>query len=303
MFGLAGGSVGGLIVSVVESRGIVAAAPSPESFYRVASIEVGVIHPVALAIAAIVVIMSLLWEPSRPHSLDEHFAAIRAEQLFVRVRYAALAPLVVLAAFAWSVAVSHSAVALAGGSPRVVGLELALVASAYLFAAFVVVATLFGPLRRMLARLGASSPRAVDPVTTTGVAAVVALLLLAVGIWKGEPSGENSEILGIFGVLKRPEVDLRPFVNIAVIAVGAYLAPIVCMHRPRRHGGSRRLISSIALVILPAISTITDDRALDRYPEVAESIEQFAPLGRIALRIFRRTVDVNEHEPVDGDAS
>ena len=100
-------------------------------------------------------------------------------------------------------------------------------ASVALFLAMVAVATALLPLTRRILAVGSDSvPQLLDPVVTGGAALAVVLLLFAIGIALGDTGGEGRGILGIFGVLKREELDLRPVANAALLAGGAYIAPI-----------------------------------------------------------------------------
>ena len=134
------------------------------------------------------------------------------------------------------------------------------------------------------------SPRLLDPLTTAGVTLVVGLLTIGAGVALGDTGGDGPTPLAIFGVMKRNELDLRPLVHVACIAVAAFLAQVAFAQR-----GGARLVVALAVVAgtfglhLRAARAKIDDAPLWR------AIERGAPLGKIALALTRRISD-HDHD-------
>ncbi len=251
--------------------------------------DFGVLAPLALVVSLAVAALHIYFEPRAPRAPAEIFAAIRAEPVLSRSRTAAAAPLVVLAAFAGTVALAHVArTELAGGAAAGVGLELAGVTAAISFAGALVVLALVPPMRRALAAGADRMPRLVDPIFTGGLALVVALLLLVVGVRTGDAGGDGGTALAIFGVLGRPELDLRPVLDVLAIAACAYIFPVALA---QRRGRALRGALVAFVVVAGALAwTAHQARALDASPAVTRAIER-APLGKISLAVLRRATD------------
>src|SRR6185436_15918646 len=125
-----------------------------------------------------------------------------------------------------------------------------------------------------------------------------ALGVLAIGITVGDTGGGGegaiAGFLGIFGVLKRAELDLRPIVDLLAMVVAAYVAPIVfARHRPISSG---RLVVAGVLAVLPLAMTVHASRALGAESSgggqaVARLVERSAPLGKVALAVLRKATD------------
>ena len=69
-----------------------------------------------------------------------------------------------------------------------------------------------------------------EPVLAVLIGLALGGLLFAFAVWTGTPSGAGGA-LAVFGVLKRPELDLRAPGLLVVLSAAAYLAP----HPGRRH--------------------------------------------------------------------
>jgi choline-sulfatase len=147
---------------------------------------------------------------------------------------------------------------------------------------------LLPPVRRGLASAATRWPRAIDPAVTGGAALGACLAVVALGVHLGDSGGDGAAVVGVLGVLKRGELDLRPVVDVAAIAACAWLAPLALTGRPAR---PLALLVALAGVIGPACVTVREARALERRPGVARAVERYAPLGRIGLAIARRVTD------------
>ena len=143
-------------------------------------------------------------------------------------------------------------------------------------------------VRRTLAAAAERWPRAIDPVTTGGIAAAVSVAIIALGVARGGTGGEGEGVLAIFGVLKRSELDLRPVVDLGAIACCAWLAPLALAGRPAR---PLAILIGLAAIAAPVFATLQAARGLEHAPSIARALERHASLGRIALALVRKATD------------
>jgi arylsulfatase A-like enzyme len=254
--------------------------------------DAGLLAPVALAVGVAAVVASVVLDPAQPPSPRAFLAALRLRAVGRPADVAAFVPLAVLAGFAWMTLSAQLARALfaVDVAPALSGVALASASLAVgLFVALVVLA-LVPPLRRALATASEGRPGFVDPAVTGGVALVVAASLFALGIARGGVSGEGG-LLGIYGVLKRPELDLRAPALLCVALAGAFLGPAVLARVP----GPVAFALGLASLGLTARSAT----ALDAAPGIAQAIERGAPLGKPALKALRRATD-RDHDGFSG---
>ncbi|HEX7665165.1 MAG TPA: sulfatase-like hydrolase/transferase, partial [Polyangiaceae bacterium] len=251
--------------------------------------EIGVLVPLAFFVAFAVALFDLFLLPDEPRSIRQHFAALRAEPVLARSHTAAMAPLAILSFTVWTIANAHLARALlAEGGAAEAGIELALASLATLAAIAACALAVLRPLRRALASGAESMPRLLDPVTTGGIALVLGIAVFAYGVSIGEPGGDTPGVLGVLGVLKRHELDLRPVVDLLAIAVGAYAAPIA-FARPRASHGI--VILAVLIAFAPLLWTAHVAKAMNADANEAQAIERGAPLGKIALAVLRKATD------------
>jgi arylsulfatase A-like enzyme len=289
VFALLGATVTTLVVSLVEAhaaRSALSGTHGP-TYAELVLADLGVLGPLSIVAGLAVAALTLLLEPDRAHAPQEYLARLRAEPVLARSRIAALVPLTVVAVFAWLVATAHLArAALAEGTPLSAGIDLAASSMTVLVGLGVVVLALLPTARRLLARGAARRPGLTDPVTTGGVACAVVALVFVYGIARGDTGGGGGT-LGIFGVLKRDELDLRPAVNLAAIAMGAYLFPIAFAARAT----AVRVVLAGLAALTPLAVTVREAHTMNQDPSVARAIESGAPLGRAALAGLRRVTD------------
>jgi arylsulfatase A-like enzyme len=300
---LGGAATAALLVAMLEARAVSTAvveggAPVAPSFAGLVFGDLGILFPVAMGVATGVAIAALVLEPGEQTPPGQFFRALRKGPTIARLRIAAAVPLAILATFAWTLGSAHAGrVALSTGQPVEAGLSIGL-ASVSLLLAMVAVATSLLPITRRALALGSDSvPQLLDPVVTGAAALVVVLLLFAVGIATGDTSGEGG-ILGIFGVLKREELDLRPVANAALLAGGAYVAPIVfgrsSFTNERGEPNPVPIGAAAVAFLMILVGAGLCGRAagaLDAEVLVARGIEKYAPLGKISLAVLRRTSD------------
>ena len=168
------------------------------------------------------------------------------------------------------------------------GASLAVTAVAWLVAFGAAGVALLPSVRRGLAAVASRWPRAVDPVTTGALGLLAGVAVVAAGVVSGDTGGEGSGPLALFGVLKRSELDLRPVLDLAVIATCAWLAPLALGGRPAR---PLTLAVAAAVALAPLALTVREASALERDPRVAVAVQRQAPLGRIALALARKATD------------
>jgi arylsulfatase A-like enzyme len=254
--------------------------------------DAGLLAPLALFVGGAAAVASVVLDPEAPPSPSRFLSALRLRAVGRPADIAAFVPLVVLGAFAWTTlsAQLSRAVLVVDVPPALSGLAMASAAlGSGLFVALVVLA-LVPPLRQALATASESRPAFVDPVVTGGVALAVAVLLLAFGVRHGGVSGEGG-VLGIYGVLKRPELDLRAPALLLVVLLSALFAPAAL----------RRVPGPVALVLALASlgATARASSALGAAPAVAQAIERGAPLGKPMLKALRKATD-RDHDGYSG---
>ncbi|WP_394838789.1 sulfatase-like hydrolase/transferase [Pendulispora rubella] len=288
---LAGGAAAAVLVAAMEARSCFSAGTGANAprYADLFFADAAVLLPVALFVAAgLGVLMSFL-EPDRPYSWREHLATLRAQPVLMRSRTAAMSPLAVFVGLFWLVLLANLARQLLGrGAALEVGMELALAGMVLLAGLASVALSFVPPLRRVLATGAAKQPWLIDPVATGGLALLASLAVLAIGISAGDTGGEGGGALGIFGVLKRAELDLRPVVDLLAISAGAYTAPIALA---RRKVSALRWVAAALVAFAPLGITVREARALNDAPQVTRSLERNAPLGGIALAVLRKATD------------
>jgi arylsulfatase A-like enzyme len=286
IFALAGAEAATALVALVEASAA-GAAGGANPIVEVALADAAVLAPLAASVGVLSAGVSLFLEPTRAKTPFEHATTVRGTPVLLRSRNAALAPLVIACGLAWCVGTAHIARALlAYGAPVASGAALAVTSMALALTLGIVALALLRPLRRALAAGASVAPSLLDPISTGGAAAVAVVAFVAWGIHSGDTGGDGS-VLGIFGVLKRGELDLRPVVSLASIAVGAYFAQVAFAWR----ASVARTSLAALLVAASLVATVHEARAMNVDPGLARGIDRGAPLGRIALHTMRRVTD------------
>jgi arylsulfatase A-like enzyme len=122
----------------------------------------------------------------------------------------------------------------------------------------------------------------VDPARALLIGLSLAALLMGYAIASGTPSGSGG-VLALFGVFKRPELDLRAPGLVLLLALASYVAPY-----PRRRAAA---FGILLLACLPLLLTVRSaHHGLDQR-SVALSIERDAPLGKLMLAALRKRSD------------
>ncbi len=240
----------------------------------------GLQAPVACLVGALVGVGLLVLTPEAPldgRGLIHWLRGTDAETRPERAARALLAPVVTVVLL---VAVAHLArLSLsAESSPWSAGAQLVLETLFFSLVALSAVRALERPLGQTLARASWLQ----DPVLTLVLSLGSAAALVAVGISMGTTGGGGG-FLGILGIFKREELDLRAVGALLTISVVAMLAPAL----GRRVFGPLAMALALASLLLTARAA----RALDRSPGLAAAIERGAPLSRIDLSLLRRLTD------------
>ncbi len=255
--------------------------------------DAGLIAPLALLCGGLAVVLGVVVDPAVPPSPASLAASLRVRAIGRPADIAAFVPLVVLGAFFWMTAAAHLArallaievgPALAGGAIATGALGLGLLTG-------LVVLALTRPLRHALATASDGRRAFVDPVATGLAALVIAASLFAFGVATGTISGEGG-FFGIWGIFKRPELDLRAPAVALIISVAAFFAPALLRVRARP-------ILAAVLGVAPLLLTVRAAQSLNAQPIVAQAIERGAPVGHPALAILRRLSD-RDHDGVSG---
>jgi arylsulfatase A-like enzyme len=291
VFALAGAAFATLIVALAEARQTASAFAGIHAprFAALVWADIGVLAPITMGIGLFVGALSIFLEPGRPLLPIERIAAFRVEPVSARSRTAAIALLGTLIAAAWLFVTAQTArAALGHGAPIASGCALAVTSLAWLLGLGACGLVLLSPLRRGLASLASRWPRAIDAPTLAGAAAAVALALIGTGVLVGDTGGGGTGPLAIMGVLKRPELDLRPVIELSAVAFCAWLAPFALLGQPPRLAA---FVVALAAVLAQCALTLREAFALEAEPSVARALEHEAPLGKIALAVVRSATD------------
>lgn len=326
LLSLGGAAFAALVVAFLEARAVSsgAADAGEQVLPPVGALvlgELGLLFPVALGVGGTVGVLTLLIQQRESGARAPHgngngngngssanplrlLTTLREGSAELRLRAASVIPVVIFAAFGWTVATAHVArIAMANGKPAEAGLTVGLGAIGALIA-FGALALALLPLFRNLLAVGSKSiPQLLDPALTGSVALILVGLLFVGGIFAGDASGADGGMLGIFGVLKRQELDLRPVANAGLIALGA-LVTVLGMGRlpaidPRTNRpDSRPMIGGAIGAVLQLILFGLCIRAASSIGEpmtVVRGIEKHAPLGKKALAFLRVATD-HDHD-------
>jgi choline-sulfatase len=277
-----GASVAGLLAAVVDAawaRGAASAGPGRAAVH-VYLAAAGLIAPIAIAVGLAAGVAGLVADPDAPPSPARFMAALRVRAIG-RPATAAFVPLAVLGAFFWMTFSAHLARALLAAEvrPQVPGVAVAAGTLALGLLAALGVLALTPALRHRIATASEGWPVFVDPVFTGVAALFAAAALFAFGVATGSVSGDGG-FFGIWGIFKRPELDLRASGMILAIGLGGFFAPAAL---PRA-----RASIALALGLAPVLLTIRAGAALAAAPAVAVAIDRGAALAKPALSVLRR---------------
>jgi arylsulfatase A-like enzyme len=293
--GLLGATVAGLGAAVVDSSWARSAAGEAGAAHGLDLYlaDAGLLAPLAVACGAAATVVALVVDPAVAPSPAGLAASLRARAVGRPADIAAFVPLVVLGGFFWMTAAAHLARALLviEVGPALVGGAIAAGALGLGLLIGLVVLALTRPLRHALATASEGRRGFVDPVATGLAALVVVAALFVFGAARGTVSGEGG-FFGIWGIFKRPELDLRAPGLALAIGSAAFFAPAW------RRARVRPLVAA-ALALAPLLLTARAAQSLNAAPIVAQVIERGAPVGHPALTILRKLTD-RDHDGVSG---
>lgn len=284
--GLLGGLAGLVVVALLDAQfalGRVTDRARAPSLFSIALTDLGVIAPAALVVALVGAALGIVAHPAQPPSalsLAQWLAPRSAQD---RLRRAVLVPLAILGAGLW-VALSANIARLVmsrGAAAASSGAAVAAGSIACGIGVFVLVLVGGGVVAGATGR-GADLPAVVKPQWTIPASMAGVVALLAWGIHAGTTGGDGGW-LGIFGVLKRAELDLKAPGLLLLVSACAWLGASVF----------RRVPAWLALVLalLPLGWTVQVARSLEQGAKVAGVLESEASLGRPLLRLERKLTD------------
>ncbi|MDB4934025.1 MAG: Choline-sulfatase, partial [Labilithrix sp.] len=288
---VAGAFAGAFLVALLESRmvsqGSSAASDRTPSMGSILATESGLLFPIALLLASGVFVLALVVEPEGRSTVAEDIAVLRGRRS-VRIRAAALAPLLVMVLFVMTVGAAQFArgalfARAAVESGFTMGLGTVALALFATMAALAILPTAW----RFVARLPTAS-RMNDPLVTGAAALLVVAIFLGAGIATGDPGGAGGIVgVGIFGVLTRPELDLRPVAYAMLISAAAYGGGTVVRTRHARIATP----AGAAVFLLFAVLFLRVSSALGDAPALGAGIDVHAPLAHLSLSAMRRATD------------
>ncbi len=286
--GALGASVAGLFAATFDTawaRGAGDAKPLEVKALAVLLADAGLIAPVALAVGIGVGIGSVLVFPDRPPSVSSLMDWLRDLARGKPADVAAFVPLLVVAGFVWMTLSAQLARALLGLDvpASLAGFAIATGALVFGLLSALLALAITPALRQALAQASEGRPGFVDPVRTGAVGLAVVIVLFALGVSTGSVSGEGGP-LGVYGVFKRPELDLRAVGLLALITISTLAFGTV------RSLGRTFVFAALALLPLALLGRSAVALGGEGVP-VAQLIERSAPLGKLALKGFRRLAD------------
>ena len=293
--GLLGATVAGLVATVVDSSWARSAAGESGKAHGLDLYlaDAGLVAPIAVLCGSLAAALALLVDPVVAPSPAGLAASLRVRAIGRPADIAAFVPLVVLGGFFWMTAAAHLARALLvlEVGPALVGGAIAAGALGLGLLVGLVVLALTRPLRHALATASDRGRGFVDPVVTGLAAFALVAALFTFGVVVGTVSGEGG-FFGIWGIFKRPELDLRAPALVLAIGVAGFFAPALLRARVRP-------IFAVALALAPLLLTARAAQSLNAAPIVTQAIERGAPVGHPSLAILRKLTD-RDHDGASG---
>lgn len=275
---LAIGLAAAIVVSAFDAWQVARVTSEGPLWWRLWVVDLGLMAPLALIVSLVgALVVGVLSFPDAPSlsSLRRWFYPPEARR---RARLGAIllvAPLISIGAALLLANVAVKALALEGNS-NAVG---ALLAAAGVGSSLLAIGLVLFVGRVLGIRLRQTLP---SPVVLGGVGVAAAVLAVVLLVAWGNTSGAGGP-LAIWGVFRRPELDLRAPAMLLVLLVAACAGYVSTGHVRR---------SVLALLILTPLGLLpyTAQRGLSARA-TAVSIERSAPLGKIALGILRHLTD------------
>jgi arylsulfatase A-like enzyme len=289
---LIGASFGSILVALLETREMALSAMGSRvpGAVQLALAELGVIAPVGMGVGLFVGVASCWLEPvvgpssprASPKLTSKDLAVLRAGTCARNV----IAPGVAVAWLVVSATLARSA--LASGSPIAAGAGLAAQSLGWL-AGFALLGLAAWPgLRRCFMAVGGFWSVLATPALWAVIGMGLACAAIGAGMLLGDSGGAGGGLIGVFGVLKRPELDVRPVTHAGLILAVAWLVPHLHGDGPL---GLPWLLLSASLLFGPPALTVSEAVALNGAPGVAHALETSPALGRLSIGLLRRLTD------------
>lgn len=240
--------------------------------------DLGLLAPLALLLGFAVAAARLFFHGGPAPNLRRTFAEWRALDAAARARHNASFLLVPSGFVVWLVLAANLATQLLGSDvpARAAGSALALSLLGTFWVGTQLVSSAVDALVNV-ARVARLEAR-LSALLGLGLASS----LFAFAVWTGTPGGAGGP-LAVFGVFKRPELDLRAPGLLLLLSAAAYFMP-----HPRRRALA---LGALCLAFVPLGLTLRAAHSgLDRRA-VSLSIEREAPLGKILLGALRKRSD------------
>lgn len=284
------GALGAVLLALADARWVAAALAGEPGFGAIFANTLGLIAPLACVLGIGIGFCSWLIHPRAEPSVVSFVDRLREVGAGRPADVAAFAPLCAIGLFVWMTSSAHLARAVldAQSPPPLVGTTLAVGALLLGAVIAVVVFALTPTLRHRLAAAHAASKKMTDPAYTLAAALGLIALCIGYGVLTGTVSGDGG-VFGIYGILKRQELDLRLPGLLAAFTLGTYLAPPLF----------RRVRPSQAALIglLPLALTARAAQSLNEDVDLAIAISRTAPVSKKPLALLRKLGDA------DGDGA
>lgn len=282
--GALSGSALSLVLALVDALWVRRATTVPPELSVTLAATAGAIAPLALLLGMFVGVVSWLVHPRVEPSLRDLLARLREFGAGRPADVAAFVPLSALALFLWATSSAQLARVVLGLdiTPLLCGAVVATASVALGAVLTFGVLALTPALRHRLAAWSGRWKWCTDPAATLLGACLLVVVLVVYGVLRGSVSGEGG-FFGIYGILKRQELDLRAPAMLLVLAIACYLAP------PRLRWLKPYQAWLFALV--PLGFTVYAAGALNRELDLGAAIERSAPLAARPLGLLRRVSD------------
>jgi choline-sulfatase len=284
LLGMVAGSLMACLLAMADAlwtrAGVAAAIPAVELFVALW----GLLVPLGLAVGLAVGVLSWLIHPRAEPSLASYATRIREAAAGRPADIAAVLPLSLVGLFVWATASAQLARIVLSIEASAFAVALCLSLGSLLLAAglSLVVLAVTPWLRKQLARAYGTVPGCVDPVVSLMVACGLVALVVLFGAYSGDVSG-NGGFFGIYGILRRQELDLRLPFGLLLLSASAFLLPW------RLRGLST--VPALLLSLVPLLLTMRSAVSLNDHADMARLIERSAPLSSRPLKSFRRLSD------------
>jgi len=278
------GSLSGIILALTDASFARRSVDEPPALWAVLLADAGAVVPLALSCGIVVGIASWLAHPHRAPTVAGIMTRLREAGSGRLADIAAFVPLTALGLFVWATVSAQLARFLLAleVTSQLCGAAIATGSLAIGGGLALVVLALTPPLRQKVAAWRDRWSRAVDPGVTLGLALLCIAALIGYGVASGTVSGEGG-LLGIYGILKREELDLRVPAMLLLLSLGCYLGPALL--------DKVRPYQAMVIALLPLAFTVQAGRQLNRDVDLGRLLERSAPLAARPLSLLRKVTD------------